>query len=62
MKVKELIKELEQYDWNDEVYFQDNELWRMRIDTTYTDRKYKTIDWEQWFKEIVILDYNVKTD
>lgn len=62
MKVKELIKELEQYDWNDEVYFQDNELWRMRIDTTYAERKTKTIDWEQWFKEIIILDYNVKTD
>lgn len=62
MKVKELIEKLEQYHWDDEVCFADSERWWTRIDTTYTERKTKTIDWEQRFKEIVILDYNTKTD
>lgn len=58
MKVKELIKKLEWYDPNDEVFFMDNEYWFTNVEIVYTDRKAKIIDWETRFKEMVILDYN----
>ena len=60
MIVKELIEQLKGYNQNDEVVFMDNEYWFMRIDIVYIDRKEKVIDWEVWFKERVVLDYNAK--
>lgn len=60
MIVKELIEQLKGYNQNDEVVFMDNEYWFTKVEIIYTDRKEKVIDWEVWFKERVVLDYNVK--
>lgn len=60
MIVKELIEQLKEYNQNDEVVFMDNEYWFMKVEIVYTDRKEKVIDWETWFKERVVLDYNAK--
>lgn len=60
MIVKELIEQLKEYNQNDEVVFMDNEYWFTKVEIVYTDRKEKVIDWEVWFKERVVLDYNAK--
>lgn len=60
MIVKELIEQLKEYNQNDEVVFMDNEYWFTKVEIIYTDRKEKVIDWEVWFKERVVLDYNAK--
>ena len=58
MRIKELIKELEKFDEDSEVFINDNEYWWQECNTVYWEKKEAMFEWERWFRMDVILEFN----